>query len=243
MPRTVPDRPSDRRAAARHSVVWSGLEPVLSHGRCTVLDVGGGTGELAVRVALAGHDVSVVDPNPDALAALARRAAECGVDVAGKQGDLDRLTQHVAPSSVDLLLCHGVLEMVEDPARALARAVEVLRPGGVLSLVVSQRHAAVVARALAGHFVRARELLDPDATVSPRAGRRFTHDEVTRLLTEAGTVVERIDGIQVFSDLVPGALVDIEPGAAAALAELERAVAGLPEYRSLASRLHLLARR
>ena len=33
-----------------------------------VLDLGGGTGGTAVPLAAAGHDVTVVDPSPDALA-------------------------------------------------------------------------------------------------------------------------------------------------------------------------------
>ena len=43
----------------------------------------------------------------------------------------------------------------------------------------------VLARAMAGHFVATREALDPGAAPD-RAGRRFTHDEVTELLAAAG---------------------------------------------------------
>ena len=46
------------------------------------------------------------------------------------------------------------------PAAALAAIAAVLRPGGVLSLLVNQRHAAVVARAMAGHFGQAQAMLD-----------------------------------------------------------------------------------
>jgi hypothetical protein len=46
----------------------------------------------------------------------------------------------------------------------------------------------------------------------------------------------------VFSDLVPSSLVDLEPGAAEALADLEQAVAERPEYLPLATQVHALAR-
>ena len=39
-----------------------------------------------------------------------------------------------------------------------------------------------------------------------------------------------------------GSLLDLEPGATAALLELEQAVAERPEYLPLATQLHLLAR-
>ena len=251
---SVSDRPSERRGAARTAVVWEALRPVLADqadraGACDVLDIGGGTGGFAVRVAELGHRVTVVDPSPDALAALDRRARERGVAVTGQQGDVADLLDVTAPRSVDVVLCHGVLEIVDDAAAALATIAEVLRPGGVLSLLVAQRHAAVVARAMAGHFQQALALLDPTAppgrrdSASGRVGRRFTLDEVTGLLAGAGFELVAVHGVRVFADLVPGSLLDLEPGATAALVELEHAVSERPEYLPLATQLHLLARR
>jgi SAM-dependent methyltransferase len=225
--------------------VWSALEPVLAHGsdgRLDVLDIGGGTGGLAVRIGELGHRVTVVDPSPDALAALDRRAREHDVAVTGRQGELADLLDVVSAGSADLVLCHGVLEVVDDSASALATLARVVRPGGVLSLLVAQRHAAVVARAMAGHFQQALALLDSTAPQS-RAGRRYTHDELAALVRAAGLDVDAVHGIRVFTDLVPGSLLDLEPGATAALVELEQAVAGRPEYLPLAAQLHLLAHR
>src|SRR2546423_15069784 len=58
-----------------------------------VLDVGGGSGTLAVPLAAAGCAVTVVDPSPNALATLDRRAAGAGVPrrVTPGQGGGDRL--------------------------------------------------------------------------------------------------------------------------------------------------------
>ncbi len=244
---------SERRGSTRTAVVWSALEPVLGHGsdgRLDVLDIGGGTGGLAVRIGELGHRVTVVDPSPDALAALDRRAREHDVAVTSRQGDLSSLLDVAGPDSADLVLCHGVLEVVDDPTAALATLARVVRPGGVLSLLVAQRYAAVVARAMAGHFQQALEMLDPTTVPGQRAtapqgraGRRFTHDELAALVRDAGLTVDAVQGIRVFTDLVPGSLLDLEPGATAALVELEQAVASRPEYLPLATQLHLLAHR
>lgn len=237
------ERPAERRASPRTAVVWDALDPILGSGETLdVLDIGGGTGGSAVRIAELGHRVTVVDPSPDALAALDRRAREVGVDVAARQGDLSTLLAVVDAASVDVVLCHGVLEVVPDPAGALAAIRTVLRPGGRLSLLVAQRSAAVLARAMAGHFGQAKELLDETAPVG-RAGRRFTHDEATAALAAAGLTVTAVHGVRVFADLVPGSLLDLEPGAAAGLVELEQAVADRPDYRALAAQLHFTARR
>jgi S-adenosylmethionine-dependent methyltransferase len=247
---------SERRSAARTAVVWEALRNVLDTPG-DVLDIGGGTGGFAVGVAELGHRVAVVDPSPDALAALGRRAQERGVAdrVTGQQGDLSSLLDLAAPGSADVVLCHGVLEVVEDPAAALATIADVLRPGGTLSLLVAQRHAAVLAKAMAGHFQQAKAMLESlpgdDAQTTRgqtnrganRGGRRFTAEEITTLLTDAGFEITAIHGIRVFADLVPGALLDAEPRAAQALVELEHAVAERSEYLPLATQVHVLAKR
>jgi S-adenosylmethionine-dependent methyltransferase len=242
---------SERRQSVRTGVVWSAVREVLGSTdrapQAGIVDIGGGTGGFAVPLAELGHHVQVIDPSPDALAALDRRARESGVAdrVTGQQGDLGDLAGLVEAGSVDLVLCHGVLEVVDDPAAALAAIAGVLRPGGHLSLLVAQRHAAVVARAMAGHFQAARELLDGDPAVGTgpvgRSGRRFTHEEVVDLLLAAGLQPTSVHAVRVFADLVPGSLLDLEPGATAALVELERAVATRPEYLPLAAQLHVIA--
>jgi SAM-dependent methyltransferase len=161
------------------------------------------------------------------------------VAVTGQQGDVGDLLEVTGPTSADVVLCHGVLEVVADPAAALATIRRVLRPDGALSLLVAQRHAAVVARAMAGHFQQALGLLD-DAVPSGRSGHRFTSHELVGLLADAGFEVASVHGVRVFADLVPGSLLDLEPGASAALVQLEHAVSERPEYLPLATQLHVL---
>lgn len=231
------------RAGVRTVAVWDALDPILAgpaSGALDVLDIGGGTGTSAVRIAGLGHNVTVVDPSPDALAALDRRADEAGVTVDARQGDLAALADVADPAGADVVLCHGVLEVVPDPAEALAGIREVLRPGGTLSLLVSQRTAAVLSRAMAGQFAQAADLID-DTEPQGRSGRRFSLDEVTALLDAAGFAVTDVRGVRVFVDHVPGALLDLEAGAAGALVDLERAASGREDYLPLASQVHLLA--
>jgi len=238
-----------RRSAARTAVVWDALRTALADaaaadGVARVVDIGGGTGGFAVRAAELGHRVTVVDPSPDALAILARRAEESRVSVTAHQGDLGTLGALVPEGGADVVLCHGVLEIVDDVPAALAAIAEVLRAGGVLSLLVNQRHAAVIARAMAGHFGQARAVLDQDlhgSSSSGTTGRRFTADEVTALLDAAGFDTRAMHAVRVFVDLVPSSLVDLEAGAAERLLELEQAVAERPEYLPLATQVHALA--
>lgn len=243
------------RATLRTAVVWDVLrdalaEQVRTTGRdvLDVLDTGGGTGNFAVPVARLGHRVTVVDPSPDALFALERRAAEAGVAelVHGVQGDAHGLLEVVERHSHDVVLCHGVLEYVDDPAEAVGNVVGALRPTGTLSLLVANRNGVVLARAIAGHFAEAQRVLTDDLGrwgQGDPVPRRFTEPGLTALVTGAGLRVAAVHGVRVFADLVPGALVDTEPGALQALLRLESAAAQEPSFRSCATQLHLLADR
>ncbi|MDR6595985.1 class I SAM-dependent methyltransferase [Saccharothrix longispora] len=211
-----------------------------------VLDVGGGSGVWAVPLALAGCSVTVVDPSPDALATLHRRAAEVGVldRVTAVQGDTDALEPH---GGADLVLGHGVLEVVDDASAALAALAGAAVPGGAVSVLVANRFAAVLHRAIAGRLVDARRLLDDEAgqLVGARDPllRRFDVAGLEALVLASGLEVELLQGHGVVSDLVPGSVLDANPGAAEALAELELAASTRPPLRDVAARLHVLGRK
>ncbi|PWU45416.1 SAM-dependent methyltransferase [Micromonospora globispora] len=237
-----------RTLTPRTAVIWAVLRDELARRtgeRLTVLDIGGGTGGFAVPLAEAGHWVTVVDASPDALAALTRRAAEAGVAdrVRAVQGDGDALAGLVEPASVDLVLCHSVLEVVDEPASVMSALVGALRRGGAASILVAGRAAAVLSRAMNGHLdVAAALAADPDGTAGPRdtLRRRYDVDTAAALLTTAGLTVEEIHGVRVLADLLPAAVADGQP---AALVELERALAARSPYRDVAAQLHLFARR
>lgn len=241
-----------RRRSVRTALVAEALRVALagsgSVGPLQIVDIGGGTGGFAVPLAVDGHSVTVIDPSPDALASLERRARDQGVEdrIRGVLGDTAELAEVAGEANADAVLCHGVLEVVDDPAQALRAVAKVLRPGGVFSLLVAQRNAMVLARALAGHLTEAHEaLLDPNGRwgASDPMPRRFDEAGVCRLLESAGLEVRTVHGVRTFADLVPSAFVDSEPGATDALGELERAASQHPAFRAIATQLHVIATR
>jgi S-adenosylmethionine-dependent methyltransferase len=241
-------RPARPPLTARTAVVWAGLRRELDRhpGRAlTVLDVGGGTGGFAVPLAEAGHTVTVVDVSPDALAALTRRAADAGVAgrVRAVQGDADALATLVTPASADLVLCHGLLEVVDDPAGVVAAIANALRPGGAASLLVTGRAAAILGRAINGHLGAAAAVAaDPDGRAGDRDTLRRRYDAGTAgdLVRSAGLEVEEITGVRVLADLLPAAVLEQDPQA---VLDLELALSARSPFRDIASQLHLFARR
>jgi SAM-dependent methyltransferase len=216
--------------------------------RPRVLDVGGGSGAWAVALARLGCTVTVVDNSPNALAALHRRAREAGVDhlVTPVQGDVDALADVVPTGGYDLVLGHGLLEVVDDAGQAARALAAATAPGGAVSVLVAGRYAAVLGRTLAGRLAEARALLvDPQGRYGSDdpLRRRLDADALRALLEEAGLVPETVQGDGVLDGWVPGAVHDGGPAAVRAVAELEAMAAGRPALLELAARLHTLARR
>jgi len=245
--------PSDtRRDEMRSAQPWDVLQRVAAAraahaGRAVldIIDVGGGTGGFAVRFAELGHNVTVVDPSPDALAAAQRRAAERRVRLAAVQGDADGLDHLVGEAAADLVICHSVLDYVEDPVAAMAAIASVLRPGGSVSVIAGNAVAAALHSTLSGRYDQAREIL---AGITGAAGsiiadgrRRFTLAGLTALIEGAGLRAGDAYGVRVFAGLLQPA--DPDPGSVDALRALEDEAAAYPALRDIAAKLHVLAER
>ncbi len=236
--------------AARTAVVWEALAGLLDRlgggAPLDIVDAGGGTGGAAVPLAELGHRVTVVEPSPDSLAALERRAAERGVRVRGVQGEAGDLTSLFPEGGTDLVLVHNVLEYVEDPLAALREVAGITRPGGAVSLLVTNAVAGTLHRALAGHLTEARTLLEDDRGrwgPGDPVPRRFTRPGVLELIGAAGLTGERVRGVRVFADLVPGHAWEGDAHAGRHLVELEKAAAEHPELLGIATQLHVTAHR
>jgi S-adenosylmethionine-dependent methyltransferase len=241
-------RGDDPPRPPRAGMVWDVLREVVSvrvgeTGRqaLDIVDVGGGTGGLAVQFAVLGHNVTVVDPSPDALAAAQRRAAEAGARLTAVQGEAASLDTVAGTKAADLVICHNVLEYVDSPVDAMTAIAAVLRPAATVSVLAANAVAAVLHRALAGRFAEARQLLG--AGPDTGAPRRFTLPALTALIEGAGLRAGEAHGLRIFGGLVPGVLLDGDAGAAEALRALEDAAAATPPLRDIAAQLHVLGHR
>jgi SAM-dependent methyltransferase len=215
-----------------------------------VLDAGGGTGQLAVPLAADGWRVTVLDPSAAMLATCLERAAELGGEVAGRvaaiQGDAAQAADLLGAGTADAVLCHGVLEVVPDPAATVAALAKVLRGGGVLSLLAVNRARLATRAARRGDYAEALRLLDDPAVHPERQGiagpppaRAWTPQELRPWLLAAGLEPVAEYGLRAFADAPPEADADqLE-----ARRRLEHLAAGREPYRSLAELLHLVARR
>ena len=204
----------------------------------TVVDAGGGTGQLAVALARHGYRVTVVDTSAAMLATCAQRAADEGGAVAervtGVQGDAADLPGLLGEGSQDAAVCHDLLTRVDDQAALLASLAGALVPGGVLSLGFANRDWLALRAGRRGDHAAALRL------AGTGAGEALTLAEAETELDKAGFELVTASGVGVFTDTADD---DLDQGELATLVELERLVAGREPYRSSARTLHLIARR
>ncbi|UYM04153.1 class I SAM-dependent methyltransferase [Solicola gregarius] len=121
-------RPADVREAWRKRMVeW------LPDARSDVADLGCGTGSLSLLAAELGHRVTGVDFADAMIERAQEKAYDAGVKVRFVVGDA--ATPPLVPGSIDVVLVRHVLWALPDPAAAVVRWYDALRPGGRFVLV------------------------------------------------------------------------------------------------------------
>ena len=133
-------------ATAAERAAWDRiLALVVPPGRgLDALDIGCGTGFLALELAARGHRVVGIDLAPAMLDLARQNAAALGLVVRFEAADAENLP--FAPGSFDLVISRHVLWTLPHPEAAIDDWRRVLRPGGRLSIVDGAQYDADAAR-------------------------------------------------------------------------------------------------
>ena len=113
-----------------------------------VLDVGCGTGFLALLLAQQGHEVTGIDLAPEMIVLAQDKAAAVGLSAAFRVGDAEHLD--AGPATFDLVTGRHLIWTLPNPEAALREWWRVLRPGGLVLLVEGHFGAERVNPAYAG---------------------------------------------------------------------------------------------
>jgi SAM-dependent methyltransferase len=204
-----------------------------------ILDVGGGSGVVAVPLAGRGFDVTLVDPSTGMLRIAARRILDAGVEVRTVPGGIDDVAE-LAPGPYDGICCHAVLMYLDDPQRALRALRSQARDGTVLSLLEKNRDGLALRPGLRGDYGEARRVLDSPIAAGNLGipNRARTADEWRELLASTAWSFDSWVGIRLFSDLAPD---DLTPERLELLADLEREAGRRDPYRSVSRLIHIAA--
>jgi len=212
------------------------------------LDLGAGTGAFAVRLAQLGFHVTLLDASSEMLNIAQHTALEARVAerIALTHGEAGQLANLFEVGSFDLILCHNVLEFVDNPSEVLRAAARVLRDtSSTISVLVRNRLGEVTKAALLnGDLAAAERNLTAewgDESLYGGKVRLFTADNLRAMLIAASFAVIAERGVRVVSDFIPPKVSRTDEYER--ILDLERKLGAQPEFGAVARYTHLLARR
>lgn len=191
-------------ARIRYSVVEETIrrEAQALGGRLRVLDVGGGDGLDALPLAVAGHDVTVLDQSQKWLDEARRRADNAGVPLKVVHASLDNLH---GLGEFDLLLCHFVLQYRPAGTADLRTLAGLLRPGGTISVILPNPSAMVLRQLVLDGPAAAQAELTAEskrAVLFDHDVRKVPMEQMETELLDCGLPVVRRYGTRIANDLI-----------------------------------------
>jgi S-adenosylmethionine-dependent methyltransferase len=168
--------------------------PSFRNGGMKVLDAGGGAGHFARYCAGIGHKVVHCDISLEMLrmAAAANKDAALDKDITLVQLDLHDPSLH-EHGPFDLVALHGVAEWTADPGKAIRQACSLVRPGGILSLLIFNRDKQLLKEGINGMLIappqagaKRRTNLTPPGGLSPHRVRELLNEQSGLLLLQSG---------------------------------------------------------
>jgi S-adenosylmethionine-dependent methyltransferase len=233
----------------RYEIALANLERHMPGQNLHVLDAGGGNGVEAMKLARAGQRVTLLDPSAEMLEAAKRSAEEQEVAdrVTFIQGELENIPTRFGKEHFDAVLCHNVIQYLDEPKTALAGLCEVLTPGGILSVVAINRYSESFRLAVQqmdlGAALDALERRELRTVTFDTLVKGYTLEEIARMISGLGCEVLGEYGIRCVCDYIPDNQAKFEPDFFSHLEKLELAMSGRHPYNLLGRSLQVIARK
>ncbi len=113
-----------------------------------VLDAGGGTGVMSQVMLNLNHKVTLSDISSEVLSlAKGKLGKNINLDVQNKA-----ILSLSTKKQYDLVVCHAVLEWLQNPFEVISKLVDLVKPGGYLSLSFFNYDAQLFGNMLYGNF-------------------------------------------------------------------------------------------
>jgi S-adenosylmethionine-dependent methyltransferase len=234
----------------RLDIAFSNLQEFLPQDTrwLRALDVGCGTGALAVRLARLGVQVTLLDLSEPMLDYAKRAARDAGVTerIGFQRGDACQLADLFEAGSFDVVLGHNILEYVEDPWAVMRSAARILRdPSSITSVLVRNQAGEVLKAAIKdGDLAGAEHNLTAEwghESLYRGKVRLFAPESLRAMLAQASLEVTTERGVRVLSDYLPASV--SRDDEYERIFELERILGKRSEFAPVARYTHSIARR
>ena len=202
-----------------------------------ILDFGSGEGITANHFA-EKNDVTAIEPSKEMLS-----NAWKDYEYTQIVGDVNALSAF-KNETFDMIICHNVLEYIDDKAAVIKSLARVLKKDGIISIVKHNRAGRVMQMAvLLDDFEKANAILDgKDSTASKFGTIRYYEDnDITKW--EPQITISDILGIRTFWDLQQNQQKHGDEAWQEKMLQLELRVSQMREYKNIAFFHHLLLKK
>lgn len=231
----------------RYRVAQANLLRHLPVGPLHILDVAGGNGLDSIPLAAAGHHITLIDFSEEMLAEARRNAETSGVveHMTLHHADFRKLPALFPQPTFDVVLCHNLLQYVDDAGEMLRKISHALKPGGLLSVMASNRYSNAYRTALQQFdFATAASQLEATtgtAQVFNVSVRMYAGEDIIPLLEGIGSTLLGHYGVRCVNDYIANNDVKADPAFFAQLEQLELAMSDKYPYYLLARFFQLIA--
>lgn len=240
------DRPWAR---LRYHLAQVNLKRHIDGNALNLLDAGGGMGLEAIPFAEQGYKVALLDYSAEMLAEARRNAEAKGVSEQIKfyQAEVTSIPTLFPEPKFDIVLCHNVLEYVDDLETTLEALCHALRPDGLVSIICANRYSEAYRLALQELDLKAAYAnLDTREMVSkvfdtPR--KAYAAKELCQPLQNVGCSIVGQYGIRCVNDYIRDNEIKDDPTFFADIERLEYAMSDKFPYYLLGRFFHLIAQK
>jgi S-adenosylmethionine-dependent methyltransferase len=226
----------------RHQLLLHFLSSYLSSPKMSVLDLGGGTGMMALEFAKQGHHVTVLDMSIDALD-IAKQRLSAYSNTQFIMGEFEQhsaeLVQLCGNRQFDFVICHAVLEWLSSPKLVLSQLPRLLSKNGRISLSFFNHDAKVFANLLYANFDYVKAGMPANNTVRLNPHNAQKPKEILAFLEQSNEyTILQTRGIRCFHDYIKDkAKID---SLYEQLFEMEVQYSAIEPYKWLAKYFHIM---
>lgn len=216
-----------------YRVVWEQLSNINN---LKILDFGSGFGITASYLAK-NNDVLAIEPDPETV-----EKRLCQNNYKQIIGDINQLEQQ-EDNSFDVVVCHNVLEYIEDQKYILREFYRILKPNGIISIVKHNRLGKIMEKVVYENDMSIATYLLNGGTFSVPEFGKVNYYDIKELIKDMNVKIEKVLGVKTFWALQQNHELKNQPDWEEKMFDIEMKVCNINEYINISYFNHILLKK
>jgi S-adenosylmethionine-dependent methyltransferase len=232
-----------------YNIALSNLKRHITGKELTILDAGGGNGIETISLAQQGNKVVLLDYSDEMLAEARNNAKKYNLphEINYIKGDVSLIPQLFEKESFDIVLCHRVLQYVENKELVLNALSYAVKLQGILSIICINRYSEPYRLAIQeNNLSDAYKALDSNVIMSKvfdTPMKAYSAKDFSIPLQESGYEIIGEYGIRCINDYIANNESKSDPKIYEEIEKLEYSMSDKYPYYLLARSFHIVAKK